>query len=132
VPLGELLDRHADGVAGVVEDDGHTAVDGGRHVPRAGDLRRDRGPQALLDLADGEADLAVGPVEHEPPPVARVVQQVHRLERQLEVLQRRDVERRDQGDHVGEVERREHVVVEGRWRVDDDVVEVVAQHLEHA
>ena len=54
----------------------------------------------------------------------REVEQVEGLDGDLDVLQRRHVERGDQQQLVGLVERLEDVLVEGRGGVDDDVVEV--------
>ena len=63
--------------------------------------------------------------------LARVVEQLERLEGQLEVLQRRDVQGGEQREHVAPVERGEHLVVEGRRGVHDDEVELLLEHVEH-
>ena len=81
--------------------------------------------------ASGEPDLGVGAVEDDPPLLPRVVEQVERLERELEVLQRRDVQRGQQAEHVARVERGQHVVGERRRRVDDDEVEHALEDAQH-
>ena len=131
VLLGELLDGLAHRVVRLVEHDRHTAVDRRGHGPRRRDLRGDARVERRLHVVQGQADLGVGPVEDHAPLVARVVEQVERLQRQLEVLQGGDVERRHEPEHLARVEGREHVVGERRRRVDDDVVEHAAQDPQH-
>ena len=110
---------------------GHPAVDRGGHVPGAGDLgRRSASAGSSRPRVIARPTLESAPVQHDPPALAREVEQVQGLQGELEVLQRRDVQGGDQRDHVGDVERREHLVVEGGRGVDDDVVEVPAQHVE--
>ncbi len=130
VVVAELPDRQADRMARVVKHDRHAAVDGRRHGARRRDVQRDRHPQRLLHLRQCKPDLGVGPVEHDPQPLARIVEQVERFECELEILQRRDVESRQQRDHVGLVECGQHVVGERGRCVDDDEREFLAQQLQ--
>ena len=60
----------------------------------------------------------------------REAEQVERLEREADVLHRRNVRRRDEQQLVAAVERREHRAVEERRRVDDDRVVHPACRLE--
>ena len=92
-------------------------------VGRVRDLaRRSGSPAAIvmseraLDLVRGQPDLVVGPVEDQVATWLREVEQVERLDGDLDVLQRRHVERGDQQQLVGLVERLEDVLVEGRAR----------------
>ena len=68
----------------------------------------------------------------EPPAVAWVVEQAEGLGGDLEALQGRDVEVRDQQQQVGLVERLQHDVVEGRRGVDDDDVEALLEDAQDA
>ena len=88
--------------------------------------------QRRLDLALRQADLRVGPVQHEADAVRREREQLEGLQREPDVLQRRNVEPAEHEQLVGAVERREHRPVEERRRVDDDHVVALAGHLEQA
>ena len=105
-------------------------------VGGAGDRRgarqrdRDLHPEDVLDVALVEADLLVGPVQHEVPVAGDQVEQVEGLDGDLGVLDRRDVERGHDDALVGLVEGAEHLVVEAGRRVDDDEVEVATQGLD--
>ena len=67
----------------------------------------------LSTFSGGEPDLVVGPVEHQAPARLREVEQVERLDRDLDVLQRGHVEGGDEQHLVGLVERLQGVLVEG-------------------
>ena len=77
-----------------------------------------------------EPDVVVGPVEQQVAVVAGDVEHLEGLERDLDVLQGRDVERGDDDALVGLVEGGQRLLVEGGRGVDDDVVERLAQRLE--
>ena len=112
---------------GVVEDDRHAAVDRRRDVARADGICAAIGALSVFSTSPSASPtLESARLSTTPPALARVVEQVERLERELEVLQRRDVERGEQRDDVALVERGEHVVVERRRGVDDDEVELLA------
>src|SRR5262245_45112998 len=65
------------------------------------DLVRDLHLQRSLDLALRQADLRVGSVEHETDVVRREREQLERLQREPDVLQRRDVETAQDQQLVG-------------------------------
>ena len=122
---GQPGDGLADRVLGLGADDRLAGVGRVRDLrTRSGSRRRCVMPSVLSTLSGGEPDLVVGPVEDQVAVGLREVQQVEGLDGDLDVLQRRDVERGDQQQLVGLVEGLEDVLVEGRGGVDDDVVEV--------
>ena len=123
--LGQPVDGLADRVLGVRGGDRLAGVGGVGDLGRGRDGLRDLHVQGRLDLVRGQPDLVVGPVEHQVPARLREVQQVEGLAGDLDVLQRRHVERGDQQQLVGLVERLQHVLVERGRRVHDDVVEVL-------
>src|SRR5436190_6298749 len=120
--VGDLAQRLHDAGTRVGEGDRHAAVDRHGHVALARDLELDLHVEGPLNLARPQAHLGARAVEEQMAPLLRVVQQVERLQRQLDVLDRRDVERGDEQELVGAVERREHRPVEARRGVDDDHV----------
>ena len=74
------------------------------------------------DIFGVQPDLGIGTVQDHDPPIARVPQQVKGVHGEPEVLDRWDVQRGDKDQRVTQVQRRKHVLGEGRRRVDDDVV----------
>src|SRR6478752_2012572 len=122
----ELVRDHAqrldDAGARVGESDRHAAVDRHRDVALARHLELHLHVEGSLHLARPQADLRAGAVQEQVAPLLGVVEKVERLKRELDVLDRRHVERRDEQELVGAIERREHRAVEERRRVDDDDV----------
>src|SRR3954466_10866003 len=121
-PLRHLADRLRDVGSLLVEDHRLATVDGKRHgaVPR--DLEAHLHPERSLDLVLLHPDLRVGAVEDDLDPLLREREQLERLQREAQVLQRRHVQAREQEQLVGAVERRQHRAVEERRGVDDDRV----------
>ena len=112
----------ADRVVGSVVHDRLAPVDRCRHGSARRELRRDGALRVFWTSSRASPDLRVRAVEDDVEALARVAQQVERLQRELEVLEGRDVERRQERQVVAGVEGREHLVGEGRGRVDDDDV----------
>src|SRR4249920_1678852 len=118
----DLTQRLDDAGARVGQCDRHAAVDRDRHVALARHLELDLHVEGPLHLARPQADLGAGAVEQQVAALLGVVQEVERLKRELDVLDRRHVERRDEQELVGAIERREHRAVKERRGVDDDDV----------
>src|SRR6185312_872526 len=118
----DLGQRLHDAGTRIGKRDRNAAVDRHRHVALARDLELDLHVEGPLHLARPQADLGAGAVEQQVAPLLRVGEEVERLQRQLDVLDRRHVERRDEQKLVGAVERREHRPVEEGRRIDDDDV----------
>ncbi|CAB4795588.1 unannotated protein [freshwater metagenome] len=83
--------------------------------------------QGLFYLRNGEPHLGVGAVEHQIPVFAWIVQEVQRLEGQLEVLEGWNIERGDQGDRVAGIKSSQDLVIKSRRSVNYDVVKHVFQ-----
>ena len=84
-------------------------------------------PEDRLDLLGVDADGVVGPVEQQVPVAAADVQHLEGVQGDLDVLEGRHVERRDDHGLVGLLEHGQRLLVERRRGVDDDVVEHGAQ-----
>ena len=80
-------------------------------------------PEHVRDVVLADADLALGPVEHQRDHARLAAHQLERLEPELRVLQREGVEHADDDEVGGGVDRRDHLGREPGRRVDDDDVE---------
>src|SRR6266852_2144696 len=85
----------------VVEDDRLPLVHAERNGAIGGDVMPDLHPECVLDLARFHADLRVGAIEDDADAIAGEREHLERLQRQLDVLQRRDVETAQQEQLVG-------------------------------
>ena len=98
--------------------------------PSAGNLEascRSSAPSTSFGL---HPDLRLRPAEHDLHALVREREQLERLEREPDVLQRRHVEGAEEQELVRAVEGREHRPVEERRGVDDDQVVRLARDLE--
>ncbi len=111
-------------------DDGDTLVEPRGHLDARGDLHGDGDADRALDVGCGEADAGPAAVEDHLPLAPGEPEVVEGVEGDLQVLQRRHVQRGEQDVHVGEVEALQHDVSEGWRRVDDDVVVHARRHLD--
>src|SRR5689334_1054616 len=84
--VGDLTHRLDEARARVGEREGHTAVDGGRDVLVARELEGHLEIERPLDLVLLQADLRAGLVQEQVAPVLGVVEEVERLQGELDVL----------------------------------------------
>src|SRR6478735_5556205 len=118
----EVAEGSARGVVGAGRDDRRAGVRGGGDVDGRRDLRGDVHPQDRLDLLRADADGVVGPVQQQVEVAVADVEHLDGVEGDLDVLQGRDVERRDDDALVGLVQGGQRLLVEGRRGVDHDEV----------
>src|SRR6185437_5085287 len=104
--VGDVTHRLDHARARVGQRDRHSAVDRGRDVLVGRELEGHLQVERPLDLVLLQADLGAGLVEEQVTAVLRVVQQVERLQGELDVLDGGNVHRGDQQELVGTVERR--------------------------
>src|SRR3954452_13853390 len=110
----EVAEGRARRVVRARGDDRGAGVGGGGDVDRGGDLGRDVHPEDGLDLLGTDADGVVRPVEQQIAVSASDVQHLERVQGDLDVLQRGDVEGGHDDALVGLVEGGQGLLVEGR------------------
>ncbi len=122
VPSASLRDGLAYGMARGVERERHPSVDGSGD----GAARRDLGGDGEIEHLAPRHPLKgrpwIRPVEDDVPVLAWIAQQLKHLERELEILDGRNVECRHQQKPVGDVECGQCLVAECCRGVDDDEV----------
>ena len=94
--------------------------------------KRDPRLERRLDLAPLHADVRVRAVQDDADALGREREQLERLDREPDVLDRRHVEAAQEQELVRAVERRQHRPVEEGRGVDDDHVVALLGHLEQA
>src|SRR5215212_5314149 len=115
----------------VAEEERNAAV---QRVDHAAAVAHDRvidlPSDGVLDVCDADAEGRVRAVQHEPDLLRAVAELLADLEEQAHVLHARDFEREEREDQIGFVEDGERRVVEARWAVHDDQVEVLPRPLD--
>jgi len=129
--LGEREDVLRDLAIPVADDKRNSAIDGEHQRPAVGDDRvRDLAPQARLDVRCLDASGAVVAVGHELHLRLVVSELLDNFHEDADVLQAGDLERHEGQDHVGDVEHRDHLLLERRPGVHHDVGIALPEKLE--